>query len=118
VKLDGTVQSTTGAQAISAFGSALNTMPEYSGVHTGTITLNGHQIAIDPATTTLRGLVSAVNGVADLSATLDEARGTVRFRRDGPAAASPPRTPRASSRRWGSPPARIAARRARRRRES
>jgi hypothetical protein len=79
VKLDETAESTTGTTIATPFDSALDLMTEYSGVQTGTVTLNDHQIAIDPATTTIRGLVSALNGFDDLSAKLDETTGKVRI---------------------------------------
>jgi flagellar hook-associated protein 2 len=77
VKFDGTATSTTGAKSIYPFDSVLSDMSEYSGVQGGVVTVNGQQIAIDPATTTVRGLVSALNGITDVSATLNETFGTV-----------------------------------------
>ena len=77
VKLD-RAQSTTGSRATSAFDATLGEMAEYSGVQAGTITVNGQQIAIDPATTTIRGLVSSLNSVPGLVATLDETSGAIR----------------------------------------
>jgi hypothetical protein len=78
VKLD-SAQSTTGSPTISAFDAKLNQMPEYSGVNAGTITVNGQQIAVDPATTTIRGLVSSLNSVSGVVATLDETSGAIRI---------------------------------------
>jgi hypothetical protein len=58
-------------------------MPEYAGVTTGTLTVNGHDITIDPMTTTVGGLVAALNGVGGVSASLDQASGAVRIWSDG-----------------------------------
>ena len=77
VKLDGTAQSTPGALFVSAFDGSLNRMSEYSSVHAGTLTVNGQAIAVDPASTTIRGLAAALNNVADLTATLDETTGKI-----------------------------------------
>ena len=76
VKLNQTAQSTTGT-AIAPFDSALNRIDEYSSVGTGAVTVNGHQIAIDPATTTIRGLVSALDSIEGISATLNENTGRI-----------------------------------------
>jgi len=46
-------------------------------VHAGTVTVNGQAIAVDPASTTIRGLVTAFNNVADLTAALDETTGKI-----------------------------------------
>jgi hypothetical protein len=75
VKLNGTAQSTPGAVTASAFDSTLNRMTEYSVVHTGTISVNGQAIAIDPSTTTINGLVSALNAIPDVTAALDQTSG-------------------------------------------
>ena len=61
----------------SAFDDALDQMSEYSTVQTGAITVNDEQMAIDPATTTIRGVVTALNNLSDLWATLDENTGKI-----------------------------------------
>jgi hypothetical protein len=76
VKLSGassSVQSVTH----SSFTSTLDTMSEYAGVTAGTLTINGQNIAIDPATTTVRGLVDAINGLTGVAASLNEASGGI-----------------------------------------
>lgn len=78
VKLDQSAQTTIGAPFVSSFDATLGQMVEYSGVQAGTITVNGQQIAVDPSTTTIRGLVSQLNSVPDLVATLDDATGAIR----------------------------------------
>ena len=77
VKFDGTEDSTSGGSSISAFDAVFNTMTEYSSVGAGTITVNGSQISIDPATTTINGLVSQLNAIEDLSATLNQTTGEI-----------------------------------------
>lgn len=77
-RLDATAKTTTGAQTVRPFDSPITEFSEYSAVRTGTLTVNGMQIAIDPATTTVRTLVSALNSVSNLSATLEETTGRVR----------------------------------------
>ncbi len=77
VKLDGTAQAAVAPRTLSAFGTALGSIAEYSTVQAGTLTVNGNQIAIDPATTTARSLVSALNATADVTATLDETTGAI-----------------------------------------
>jgi len=76
VKLDGTAESTS-QNAASAFDAALDDMSEYSAVQSGTVTVNGQQIAVNPATTTVRGLVTALNALPDLWASLEEATGKI-----------------------------------------
>ncbi len=66
-----------GIAPVSAFDASLNRMSEYSSVHAGTLTVNGQAIAVDPASTSIRSLVTAFNSVADLSATLDETTGAI-----------------------------------------
>ena len=77
VKLNGTAQSTPGALFLSAFDGSLDQMSEYSAVHAGTLTVNGQVIAVDPAATTIRSLVTTLDNVADLTATLDETTGKI-----------------------------------------
>jgi hypothetical protein len=77
VKLDGTAESTTGTGTTSSFDAALASMAEYASVHAGTVTVNGHDIAIDPASTTVRGLVAALGGIDGLDASLDESTGVI-----------------------------------------
>jgi hypothetical protein len=75
VKLDGTADSATGITARSAFDTTLGQMSEYAAVHAGTLTANGHAIAIDPASETLNDVVAALNSTGDVSAILDQSTG-------------------------------------------
>ncbi|MBI4473442.1 MAG: hypothetical protein HY646_12295, partial [Acidobacteria bacterium] len=78
VRLDETASSTPGANPSSAFDAALDDMSEYTSVQSGFLTMNGQQVAVSPGTTTIRGLVSALDALDGVSATLDET-GTVRM---------------------------------------
>jgi hypothetical protein len=77
VKLDGSAQSTTGSRNVSALAGELAEMAEYGNVQAGTITINGSQIAVDPATTTIDGLVAALDAVAGISAGVDQVTGAI-----------------------------------------
>ena len=61
----------------SSFTSAIGDIAEYSGVSAGTLTINGQNIAIDPATTTIRDLVGAINAVAGVGASVNETNGGI-----------------------------------------
>ena len=76
VKLDDTATSVTATQT-SPFDVALADMTEYSAVQAGAVTVNGHDIAVDPAETTVRKLVSTLNSFPDVSASLNDASGQV-----------------------------------------
>jgi hypothetical protein len=78
MKLDGTAQSTTGRLARGAFDAAIGSFSEYGAVSAGTLTINGQQISIDPASTTMRGLMAALDGVTGIDADLDESSGRIR----------------------------------------
>jgi hypothetical protein len=80
VKLDTaqTTVSSTGSSSTSPFDATLSSMAEYWGVSSGTITLNGQQIGVDPTTTTIRGLVTSLNSVPGLAASLDDGTGAIR----------------------------------------
>jgi hypothetical protein len=52
-------------------------MAEYSGVRAGSLTVNGQSIAVDPLTTTIRDLVSTLNGVSGVGASVNETSGGV-----------------------------------------
>ena len=77
VKLDGTAASSVSTVSYSSFTSALGEMAEYASVTAGTLTVNGQDIAIDPATTTIDGLVTALNGLSGVAAQLNETSGTI-----------------------------------------
>ncbi len=78
VKLDATAESVTGLAVVSSFDAELSKMPEYGDVHAGVITVNGQSITIDPASTSIRGLVSALNGISGVLASLDESSGKIK----------------------------------------
>lgn len=82
VKLDGTAVNTTAAGSVSAFGLSLGSIAEYAGVTAGTLTVNGQDIAIDPATMTVRDLAAAIDAVDGVTATLDETSGALDVRAD------------------------------------
>ena len=77
VKLDGGAVRSVNSTTYSAFTSAIGSLPEYSGVTAGTLTVNGQNIAIDPATTTIRDLFDAIDAVAGLSASVNEESGGI-----------------------------------------
>ncbi len=87
VKLDGTAASTSGAAPTSSFAAPLDAMPEYATVHAGTVTVNGHDVAIDPASTTVAGFVTALNRIDGVEATLNESTGAIRVSAKRPGAA-------------------------------
>lgn len=75
MKIDGSATSTAGKSDVEALDATLDTMAEYAGVQAGTLTINGHDIAIDPSTTTMRSLMSAIDDVENVAVTLDENTG-------------------------------------------
>ena len=75
VKLDGSEATSVSTVIYNSFGSALGEMAEYSGVRAGSLTVNGQAIAIDPTTTTVRDLVTALNGISGVGATVNETSG-------------------------------------------
>jgi hypothetical protein len=74
VKLDTAVAGSTG---VSTLTSALANHAIFSGVTSGTITINGQPVAVNPASDTLTGLVAAINDLSGVTATLDSATGKV-----------------------------------------
>ncbi|HEY6362584.1 MAG TPA: flagellin hook IN motif-containing protein [Vicinamibacterales bacterium] len=76
VKLAGAASSVS-TVGYSSFTTAIGDLPEYSGVTAGTLTINGQAIAIDPATTTINGLVDAINGLAGLAASVNQDSGGI-----------------------------------------
>jgi hypothetical protein len=77
VKLDGTAQATT-ADNLSVFDTALADIAELSSVRSGVLTVNGVQIAVDPARMTIRDLVSRLDAHDDVTASLNEYDGSIR----------------------------------------
>jgi hypothetical protein len=76
VKLAGATNSVT-TTTYSSFTSAIDEIVEYSGVTAGTLTVNGQDLAIDPATTTVRGLVDALNNLTGVAASVNEDNGRI-----------------------------------------
>lgn len=75
VKLDGTALSTPGGG--NAYDMALDDMAEYAGVVAGVLTVNGQAIAIDPSTTTIRGLIASIDAVTNVTASVNDITGAV-----------------------------------------
>ncbi len=74
VKLDGTATSTAGT---STLDSPLASHAAFAGVTGGALTINGVSITIDPGADTLSGIVTAINAVSGVAATLDANSGRV-----------------------------------------
>jgi hypothetical protein len=79
VKLDGSATTTVSTVNYSSFKTALGEMAEYSGVTTGTLTVNGQDVAIDPMSTTITGLVGTLNNLSGVSASVDQISGGIRI---------------------------------------
>jgi hypothetical protein len=77
VKLDGTATDSISTVTYSSFTSALGEMAEYAAVRAGTLTVNGQDIAIDPATTTIRDLAATLNGLSGVGAAVNEISGGI-----------------------------------------
>ena len=77
VKLDGTAAASVSPVTYSSFTAGIGLMAEYAGVTAGTLTVNGQNIAIDPATTTVRGLVDSLNNLPGVAASVKENTGGI-----------------------------------------
>ncbi|WP_418317080.1 beta strand repeat-containing protein [Piscinibacter sakaiensis] len=77
VKLDASALHQTGSGTQAAADAALGRIGEYAAVRAGRITLNGQAIEVDPRSTTLRGLVTAFDGIDGIRASLDDANGRI-----------------------------------------
>lgn len=77
VKLDGTAATSTVSESVDAEDVPVAYLSEYSGVHSGTLTINGRTIAIDPLTTTLRASIQAIDALPELAANNNPATGRV-----------------------------------------
>jgi hypothetical protein len=75
-KLAGATNSVS-TYTYSSFTSAIDGIAEYAGVTAGTLTVNGQDLAIDPATTTVRGLVDALNNLTGVAASINEDTGGI-----------------------------------------
>jgi hypothetical protein len=76
VKLSG-ASASVHTVSFSSFTNPLGEMAEFSAVTAGTLTLNGQNIAIDPATTTLRSLIDSIDGLSGVAASLNEDSGAI-----------------------------------------
>jgi hypothetical protein len=79
VKLDGGATTSVSTVNYSSFNTSLGEMAEYSSVTTGTLTVNGQDVAIDPMSTTITGLVDALNDLSGVSASVDQTSGAIRI---------------------------------------
>jgi hypothetical protein len=73
MKLDHGLVTTVGEPGSPAVDAALSTLPAFSQVTAGAVTVNGVDIAVDPATTTIRDFISRVDALAGVSASVDGA---------------------------------------------
>jgi hypothetical protein len=80
VKLNGTASNSNTSVTSSAFTSVLSNMSEYAGVTNGTLTVNGTAIAINPNTTTIDGLISTIDGISGVNASIDHTTGKILIR--------------------------------------
>lgn len=76
-KLDGTASSVLGRAAIAPqnLDTRLSQSRDLASVQAGIVTLNGQQIAVDPTTQTLRGLLATFNGLNGVRVRADENTG-------------------------------------------
>ena len=79
VKLDATATTSVSTVNYSSFNTSLSEMAEYASVTTGTLTVNGQDVAIDPMSTTITGLVDALNDLSGVSAAVDQTSGAIRI---------------------------------------
>jgi hypothetical protein len=77
VKLDSSAQAGADRVTYSAFEADLRYMTEYAGVSAGVFTVNGQDVAIDPATMTVDDVVAALDGLSGVSASLNEVNGGI-----------------------------------------
>jgi hypothetical protein len=76
LKLDATARTSVSiVDRGSAYSTAIGQMTDYAGVTAGTLTVNGQDVDIDPASTTISGLVETLNGLTGVAASLDPATG-------------------------------------------
>jgi hypothetical protein len=77
VKLGATAAAGTTMIDRSRLSTTLDKLPEYAGVTAGTFTVNGQDIAIDPAVTTIESLAAAIDGLSGVRASLNQATGAL-----------------------------------------
>ncbi|HXT17915.1 MAG TPA: flagellin hook IN motif-containing protein [Gemmatimonadaceae bacterium] len=78
-KMDASPLSVVGIDPTSPSAVAVGLMSEYAKVHAGKLTVNGVDIAIDPSSTTVDGVVSALNQIGGVQATVDSDTGAVKI---------------------------------------
>ena len=80
-KLDGQLVSTTGRAGSPAvsFDSRIAGSAALAGVGAGTITVNGHAVAVNPASQSVRDVFAALAQVPGIHAELDDATGAIRL---------------------------------------
>jgi hypothetical protein len=83
VKLDGTAAASVASVGYSPYSYAIGAMSEYASVTAGTLTINGHDIAVDPATTTVLDLVNAIDAIDGVSAEVNLTNGAIAIAADG-----------------------------------
>jgi hypothetical protein len=74
VKLDATAINTPGS---SSLNSSLANSSVFAAVHNGAITINGQSVAVNPAANSLSQLISSINNLNGVSATLDSKSGKI-----------------------------------------
>ena len=77
VKLDATAIHASGAASVDPYDGAIGHIAEYSAVTAGVLTINGTQIGIDPSSTTLRGVLHAIEA-SGAAVTFDQESGRLR----------------------------------------
>lgn len=82
LSLDGAAIVTRGTASLHAFDAPLARSPEYTGVTSGTISVNGHEVVVDPSRMSLRDVVSSLDRVPGVTAALDEHSGRITLTAD------------------------------------
>ncbi len=79
VKLDGTSESGSENVMFSPFDSYISDLAEYSQVHSGSLTLNGRHISVDPAKDTIHDVAAALDNLDDITASVNDSTGAVQI---------------------------------------
>jgi len=79
VKLDETAEYKLGNLAVIDIDAVLRDQPVFSSVQSGAITINGQTVNVSPGSSTLRGIVSAMNALSDVKASLNTSGGDGSF---------------------------------------
>jgi hypothetical protein len=70
-KLDHALTTTVGEKGSSAVDTVLSKLPAFSHVSAGAMTINGVNLSVNPATTTIRDFVTRLNALNGVSASID-----------------------------------------------